>query len=132
MGFNNCDNCGGPISWDKQKRAALNTRLPLNHDGTIHMCGRGGNGMHQQSQQKPTNPIQKVVTDQDQKSLDIKAAQLERKRQHNELIKNMQWNTKMMAQLNQTNGGGDAKDILEAMGFEEFREEQRSFEDDVI
>jgi hypothetical protein len=142
MGFNNCDNCGGPISWDKQRRAALNTRLPLNHDGTIHMCGRGGNGMHQpqpqpqsqsQSQQKPANPIQKAVTDQDQKSKDIKAAQLERKLQHIELIKNLQWNTKMLAFKAEQDGGGSAAEILSSMGFEEFQEEQReSFMDEVV
>ena len=80
MGFNQCDNCGGAISWDKQKREAMNTRRPLNHDGTIHSCG--GNGMRQQQQQQTvqqhpkSNPIQKAV---DQKSLDIKAAQEERK-----------------------------------------------------
>jgi hypothetical protein len=144
MGFNNCDNCGGPISWDKQRRAALNTKRPLNHDGTIHSCG--GNGMQQpQSQQKPTTGYVRTATApsaaghpeynevQQQKTDDIKAAQKERKRQHIEFIKNLQWNTKMLAHLNETSGGGKAEDILDAIGFEEFRQEQQeSFMDDVV
>jgi hypothetical protein len=78
-------------------------------------------------------PIQAAPTiEQNQKSADIKAAQIERKRQHVEFIKNLQWNTRMLAQLNQTNGGGDAKDILDAIGFEEYREEQRDFVDDML
>ena len=82
----------------------------------------------QQQPQKP-NPIQQAV---DQKNMDIKAAQLERKRQHVELIKNLQWNTKALATVAESNGAGSAKEILESMGFEEFREEQRSFEDDML
>lgn len=31
-----CNRCNGKISWDKRKREELNTRLPLNLDGTIH------------------------------------------------------------------------------------------------
>ncbi len=69
---------------------------------------------------------------QDQKSQDIKAAQVQRKKEHDELIKNMQWLTKAIAQLNETQGGGAAKEILDAMGFREFQEEQRSFENDVV
>ena len=137
MGFNNCDNCGGAISWDKQRRAAMNTRLPLNHDGTIHMCGRGGNGMqqHQQSQQKPANPIQKAVTDQgqDQRTLDIKAAQLQRKKEHIELIKNMQVLTKAIIRDIAAREDAEAKDIMDSIGFEEYRQEQReSFMDEVV
>jgi hypothetical protein len=83
-------------------------------------------------EQNQNQPAPQQNNNQDQKSLDIKAAQLERKRQHNELIKNLQWNTKALATVAESNGAGSAKDILEAMGFEEFQEEQRSFENDVI
>jgi hypothetical protein len=31
-----CNRCNGKISWDKRKREELNTRLPVNLDGTIH------------------------------------------------------------------------------------------------
>lgn len=136
MGFNQCDNCGGAISWDKQKREAMNTRRPLNHDGTIHSCGgngmRQGQGQGQQQQvvqQKPSNPIQKVV---DQKSLDIKAAQEERRVQHRELIVAMQNLTKAIIRDIAIHEHADAADILDSMGFDEYREEQRSFQDEVV
>ena len=125
MGFNTCDNCKAPIIWDKEKREKLNTRRPLNRDGTIHLCG--GNGAQQQQQpqqqtqqQQPTTTIEPT---QDQK---IKAAQKERLRQHNEFIKNLQWNTKVQALRAEQDGGhGTAAEILDAMGFEEFQEDQR-------
>ena len=127
MGFNQCDNCGGAISWDKQKREAMNTRRPLNHDGTIHICG---NGMHQQTvQQKPNNPIQKVV---DQKSQDIKAAQEERRVQHRELITAMQNLTKAIIRDIAIHEHADAADIEDSLGFDQYREEQRDFQDEVV
>jgi hypothetical protein len=130
MGFNNCDNCGGPISWDKQKREALGTKRPLNHDGTIHSCG--GNGMRQQVvQQHPkSNPIQQTV---DQKSQDIKAAQEERRQQHKQLIQNMQWLTKAIIRDIAAREDSEAKDIMDSIGFEESRQDQQeSFMDDVV
>lgn len=128
MGFNQCDNCGGAISWDKQRREALGTKRPLNHDGTIHSCG--GNGMRQQTvQQKPVNPIQHAV---DQKSQDIKAAQEERRQQHRELIIAMQNLTKAIIRDIAIHEHADAADILDSMGFDEYREEQRSFQDEAI
>jgi hypothetical protein len=60
-----------------------------------------------------------------QKQADIKAAQLQRKKEHDELIKNMQWLTRTIAHLNETQGGGAAKEILESMGFEDYRNDQR-------
>jgi len=66
------------------------------------------------------------------KSDEIKAAQIERKRQHIEFIKNLQWLTKILAFKAEQDGGGNAKDILDAMGFEEYREEQRDFMDEVV
>ena len=67
MAYGNCNTCGAGISWDKQKREAMNTRRPLNYDGTVHDCGGGSSRQSQQvAQQKPP-----VV---DQKSVDIKAA----------------------------------------------------------
>jgi hypothetical protein len=75
---------------------------------------------------QPKQPLQNKVVDQDQKTKDIKDAQQERRDQHRELIKNMQWNTKMLAlRAEQEGGHGTAGEILEEMGFEEFREEQR-------
>lgn len=86
--------------------------------------------MHQQKQQqqRPTNPIQKAVIDQDQKSKDIKDAQAERKKQHIEFIKNLQWLTKMLAFKAEQDGGGSASEILDGIGFEEYREDQLSGE----
>lgn len=130
MGFNNCDNCGGAISWDKQKREAMNTRRPLNHDGTIHICG---NGMHQQQQQtvqqKPSNPIQHAV---DQKSKDIKAAQLERKKEHDELMVELRNLRKAIVAEIASRKDVEAQDVIDSIGFDQYREDQRSFEDDVV
>jgi hypothetical protein len=128
MAYGNCNNCGAGISWDKQKREAMNTRRPLNYDGTIHDCQGGvGSGsssrpsqQQQQQQQRPRPPL----VDQEQKSLDIKAAQVQRKKEHDELIKNMQWLTKMLAFKAEQDGGGSASEILDGIGFREFQEEQ--------
>jgi hypothetical protein len=132
MGFNQCDNCGGAISWDKQRREALGTKRPLNHDGTIHSCG--GNGMRQQLvQQKPTNPIQKTVIDQDQKSKDIKAAQLERKKEHDELMIELRNLRKAIVAEIASRKDAEAQDIIDSIGFEESRQDQQeSFMDDVV
>ena len=135
MAYANCRDCGAGISWDEQRRKQLNTRRPLNYDGTIHSCGGGGGQPQQQVQkQRPTNPIQQAVVPQDQKSLDIKAAQIQRKKEHDELIKNMQWLTKMLAFKAEQDGGGKAQDILDDIGFREYQEEDRSLpdQDDVM
>jgi hypothetical protein len=87
---------------------------------------KAGNQPKQQPQQQQNKQQTSFATDQEQRSQDIKAAQLERKRQHIEFIKNLQWNTKIQALRAEQDGGhGTAAEILDAMGFEEFREEQR-------
>ena len=121
MAYGNCNTCGAGISWDKQKREAMNTRRPLNYDGTIHTCG--GNGSHSQSQQV-TQQKPPIV---DQKSKDIKDAQVQRKKEHDELIKNMQWLTKMLAFKAEQDGGGSASEILDGIGFRQFQEEGAGF-----
>jgi hypothetical protein len=80
------------------------------------------------------NPSQAPQQQQQQqtKSDEIKAAQIERKKQHVEFIKNLQWNTKMLAIVAEQNGGGNAKDILDSIGFEESREDQSEFMNDVV
>jgi hypothetical protein len=100
--------------------------------GIIHTRERCTEAKRKKEQNQNQPAPQQQNNNQDQKSLDIKAAQLERKRQHDELIKNLQWNTRMLAHLNETQGGKMARDILEEMGFEEFEEEQRSYENNVI
>jgi hypothetical protein len=76
---------------------------------------------------------QQQQQEQQTKSDEIKAAQIERKKQHLEFIKNLQWNTKMLAILAEQNGGGNAKDILDSIGFEESRQEDQSdFMNDVV
>ena len=131
MAYGNCRDCGAGISWDEQKRKQLNTRRPLNYDGTIHSCSGTEvqpQRQQQQQQQRPSKP----VVDQEQKSLDIKAAQLQRKKEHDELIKNMQWLTKMLAFKAEQDGGGSANEILDGIGFREYQEEQRDFEGDMM
>ena len=80
---------------------------------------RGGAGLSQ-------------TPNQDQKTKDIKDAQEERRVQHRQLIKNLQWNTKMLAHVVEIQGGRQAREILDEMGFEEYQEEQRSFENNVV
>ena len=75
----------------------------------------------------PSPPQPQRSTIEDQKSKDIKNAQKERRDQHRELIKNLQWNTKMLAHLVEAQTGKEARDILDSMGFEEFQEEQRNY-----
>jgi hypothetical protein len=92
---------------------------------TKERCAEAKRKLQNQNQpQQPQQP-QQQQNNQDQRSLDIKAAQVQRKKEHDQLIKNMQWLTKMLAIKAEQDGGGPAKDILESMGFEEFQEEQR-------
>ena len=84
---------------------------------------RGGAGLSQTLEQPQP---------QDQRTKDIKDAQEERRVQHRQLIKNLQWNTKMLAHVVEIQGGKQAREILDEMGFEEYQEEQRSFENNVV
>jgi hypothetical protein len=131
VGFNSCDNCNAPIIWDKKKREQLNTKRPLNRDGTIHNCGDQSQPQQQQQQPKPEPPAGKPY---DQQRLDdIKAAQEERKKQHIEFIKNLQWLTKMLAFKAEQDGGGSAEEILNSIGFREYQQEDKfSFQDEVV
>jgi hypothetical protein len=38
---NSCTSCQQPIDWNQAVREKLNTRRPLNPDGTIHSCDGG-------------------------------------------------------------------------------------------
>jgi hypothetical protein len=38
---NSCKDCQQPIDWNQAVREKLNTRRPLNPDGTIHSCNGG-------------------------------------------------------------------------------------------
>jgi hypothetical protein len=38
---NSCTSCQQPIDWNQAVREKLNTRRPLNPDGTIHSCNGG-------------------------------------------------------------------------------------------
>ena len=128
MAYGNCNTCGAGISWDKQKREAMNTRRPLNYDGTVHDCGGGSSRQsHQQAtQQKPSPPVV------DQKSIDIKAAQEERRVQHRELITTMQNLTKAIIADIASRKGDEANDIVDSMAYDQSREDQRDFQDEVV
>ena len=133
MAYGNCNTCGAGISWDKQKREAMNTRRPLNYDGTIHTCGGNGSQSHQQQQQQvqqpKSNPIQQAV---DQKSIDIKAAQEERRTQHRQLMTAMQNLTKAIMADIASRRGDEANDIVDSMAYDQSREDQRDFQDEVV
>lgn len=95
------------------------TKIMHTRERCAEAKNRGGAGLSQ-------------TPNQDQKTKDIKDAQEERRVQHRQLIKNLQWNTKMLAHLVEVQGGKQAREILEEMGFEEFQDEQRSFENNVV
>lgn len=59
-----------------------------------------------------------------QKTDDIKAAQKERRQQHQEFIIAIKNLTKAMVYIQADKEGANAKDIISAMGFEEYREDQ--------
>lgn len=133
MAYGNCKNCNAGISWDEQKRKQLNTRRPLNYDGTIHTCG--GNGSHHIVQQKPTpNPPARPAwaVNQEQKSKDIKDAQEERKVQHDQLITAMQNLTNAIIADIASRKGDEANDIVDSMAYDQSREDQRDFQDEVV
>jgi hypothetical protein len=92
---------------------------------TKERCTEAKNKLGTVQNQPPQN-------NQDQRTKDIKDAQEERRVQHRQLIRNLQWNTKMLAHLIEIQGGKEAREILDSMGFEEFQEEQRSFENNVL
>jgi hypothetical protein len=63
---NSCKDCQQTIDWNKIARDKLNTRRPLNPDGTIHCCNIG----NPPSSSKPIpesndypNPITKTMTE---------------------------------------------------------------------
>ena len=95
-----------------------------------------GTSSNHQPQQVST--IVRQPTDQDQRAKDIKDAQIQRKAEHDELIKYMklniqhlQYNTKMLANVFEANGAGSAEDVLADIGFREYQEEQRTQTQDV-
>ena len=128
MAYGNCNTCGAGISWDKQKREAMNTRRPLNYDGTVHDCGGGSSRQSQQHQQVPQQKPPVV----DQKSVDIKAAQEERRLQHRELITAMQNLTKAIIADIASRKGDEANDIVDSMAYDQYREDKRDFQDEVV
>lgn len=97
---------------------AKNKAGPLPSPPPVAKSAAGGNGSNNALSQ--------------QRLQDIKDAQAVRQKQHVELIKNLQWTTKMLAHLVEAQGGREARELLESMGFEEFQEEQRSYENNVI
>jgi hypothetical protein len=62
---NQCKDCQQTIDWNSKAREKLNTRRPLNPDGTIHSCNLGS-----RTNSKPIpepnnypNPITKTMTE---------------------------------------------------------------------
>jgi hypothetical protein len=63
---NSCKDCQQPIDWNSKARERLNTRRPLNPDGTIHCCNIGN--PHSSGKPIPEsndypNPITKTMTE---------------------------------------------------------------------
>jgi hypothetical protein len=58
---NSCKDCQSPIDWNSKARERLNTRRPLNPDGTIHSCNLGSRSSN------PTPAIAKTINETDNK-----------------------------------------------------------------
>ena len=124
MAYGNCNTCGAGISWDKQKREAMNTRRPLNYDGTIHDC-QGGGTIRQYNHNNRNNKDLMPSSSQGTKSLDIKAAQEQRKQEHDELIIEMRNLRKAIVAEIASRKDVEAQDVIDSIGFDQYREEQR-------
>ena len=117
--------CGQMIVWNDVEGKFF--EQATNEQHTKDRCAEAQKGSI------PTQPAKGYFkTGQDQKSEDIKAAQKERRQQHRELIKHMQVLTKALAKNIQYNGGPNAPEILDQIGYEEYREDQQSFQDEVV
>ena len=73
-----------------------------------------------------------TTINQEQKSADIKAAQEERRQQHRELIIAMQNLTKAIIADIASRKGDEANDIVDSMAYEQYREDKRDFQDEVV
>ena len=73
-----------------------------------------------------------AVVNQEQKSADIKAAQDERKRQHNELMIAMRNLTKAIIADIASRRGDEANDIVDSMAYDQSREDKFDFQDEVV
>ena len=73
-----------------------------------------------------------TTINQEQKSADIKAAQEERRQQHRELITAMQNLTKVIMADIASRRGDEANDIVDSMTYEQYREDKRDFQDEVV
>lgn len=71
-------------------------------------------------------------TGQDQKSEDIKAAQKERKREHEKLMVALGNLTKAIVYLSSVQSSKSQHDVEDEIGFEQYREDQQSFQDEVV
>lgn len=80
---------------------------------------------------KPQAPTTTIIN-QEQKSADIKAAQEERRQQHRELITAMQNLTRAIMADIASRKGDEANDIIDSMAYDQSREEQRDFQDEVV
>ena len=77
-------------------------------------------------------PPKPPAINQEQKSADIKAAQEERRQQHRELIIAMQNLTKAIIADIASRRGDEANDIVDSMNYDQSREDQRDFQDEVV
>ena len=73
-----------------------------------------------------------AAINQEQKSKDIKDAQEERRQQHRELITAMQNLTKAIIAEIASRRGDEANDIVDSMAYEQYREDKRDFQDEVV
>ena len=92
---------------------------------------KAGLPAHSLSATPPKVPAATTIN-QEQKSADIKAAQEERRQQHRELITAMQNLTKAIITDIASRRGDEANDIVDSMAYEQYREDKRDFQDEVV
>ena len=92
---------------------------------------KAGLPAHTLSATPPKPPIATAIN-QEQKSADIKAAQEERRVQHRELITTMQNLTKAIIADIASRKGDEANDIVDSMAYDQYREDKRDFQDEVV
>jgi polynucleotide 5'-kinase involved in rRNA processing len=119
--------CGQLIVWNDVEGKFY--EQATNEQHTKDRCAEAqkGSGIIS-SYQKP----KQQTTFSDQKSEDIKAAQKERREQHRELIITMKNLTKAILALTTKDSNQTVGTLMDEIGFEQYREDQSSFQDEVV
>jgi hypothetical protein len=73
---NSCKDCQQQIDWNSKAREKLNTRRPLNPDGTIHSCNLGSRSSNRK-QVPEANDYPNPITHTENAALDALAKEFQ-------------------------------------------------------